>query len=218
MNIDSAGVERLAIDSLVSLSGKRILEVGFGAARETSFLVRLDNTLVAVDPDPSRLALAQQALPGVDFRTLDFLSTNWIQEFDLVVFSMALHHIQGLVQKNLALHKARQALKPGGQILVIEPSIVGTVTRIVCALDKSERQGLQEAREVLDECKKSWLCNTAEVAWWEFESVQEVISFFVDLARRGDPLVTEAQVSGVLDQLNLTGCLRLADFIDFYLL
>lgn len=219
MIIDGARVEATVIVELVDLPGKRILEIGFGAARETSFLVRSDNSVVALDPDPARLAAAQQLLPQVDFRTQDFLGTSWEGEFDLVVFSMSLHHIAGITGKKQALRKARRALKPQGRILVIEPSLRGTVTEVVCAFDNTEEQGLREAHAVLESEALSWKKVVPDVeVWWDFDSSHEVVDLFTALARRSDPDVSEEQVKAVLLQLGLEARITLDDIIDFYVL
>jgi SAM-dependent methyltransferase len=219
MIIDGARVEVTVIAELVDLLDKRILEIGFGAARETGFLVRSDNSVVALDPDPARLAAAQQLWPQVDFRTQDILSTSWEGEFDLVVFSMSLHHILGLTGKKQALRKARRALKPQGRILVIEPSLRGTVTEVVCAFDNTEERGLREARAVLESEAMSWKKVVPDVeVWWDFDSYIEVVDLFTALARRSDPNVSDAQVRAVLLQLGLEARITLDDIIDFYVL
>ena len=61
---DEAGVEAAAIGGLVSLDGKRVLDVGCGQGRLTAFAAAHAASVYAFDPSAENIALARAALTG----------------------------------------------------------------------------------------------------------------------------------------------------------
>ena len=59
---DEAGVETTAIDELVSLDGKRVLDVGCGEGRLTRFAAERAASVYAFDPNEENVAAARTAL------------------------------------------------------------------------------------------------------------------------------------------------------------
>ena len=59
---DERGVERTAIAELVSLDGKRVLDVGCGEGRLTTFAAERAATVYAFDPNAENVAAARSAL------------------------------------------------------------------------------------------------------------------------------------------------------------
>ena len=71
VTIDSEENEVRALSELAgSLAGKRILEIGCGDARLTNRYASQAAQVVAIDPNPERIAQARQnLLPGLEDRT-----------------------------------------------------------------------------------------------------------------------------------------------------
>jgi 2-polyprenyl-3-methyl-5-hydroxy-6-metoxy-1,4-benzoquinol methylase len=69
---DEAGVETTAIDALVSLNGKRVLDVGCGEGRLTSFAAARGATVYAFDPSADSVASARKALSREHRRRVRF--------------------------------------------------------------------------------------------------------------------------------------------------
>ncbi len=94
--IDPRELEMKALDELVDLSGMRVLDVGCGDGRTARRIARTARSVVGIDPDPERIALALKEEPEegscrVEFRvedavTIDFSSVS----LDAVVFTRSL--------------------------------------------------------------------------------------------------------------------------------
>jgi ubiquinone/menaquinone biosynthesis C-methylase UbiE len=59
---DEAGAETTAIADLVGLDGKRVLDVGCGEGRLTTFAAERAASVYAFDPNHERISLARAAL------------------------------------------------------------------------------------------------------------------------------------------------------------
>ncbi len=93
---DPEGTELAALDRLVSLSRKRVLEIGCGDGRLTWGLAERAGSVVAIDPDRQEITRARRALPR-GLRDRVRFEVGWGEslrfldgEFDVVVFSWSL--------------------------------------------------------------------------------------------------------------------------------
>jgi ubiquinone/menaquinone biosynthesis C-methylase UbiE len=69
---DQAGVEAAAIAAIVSLDGKRVLDVGCGEGRLTTFAAAHAASVYAFDPDAENVAAARAALSDEQRRRVRF--------------------------------------------------------------------------------------------------------------------------------------------------
>jgi 2-polyprenyl-3-methyl-5-hydroxy-6-metoxy-1,4-benzoquinol methylase len=69
---DEAGVETTAITDIVSLDGKRVLDVGCGEGRLTSFAAERAASVYAFDPSAENVAAARAALTGEQRKRVRF--------------------------------------------------------------------------------------------------------------------------------------------------
>jgi ubiquinone/menaquinone biosynthesis C-methylase UbiE len=69
---DEAGVEAAAIAAIVSLDGKRVLDVGCGEGRLTTFAAAHAASVYAFDPDAETVAAARAALSDEQRRRVRF--------------------------------------------------------------------------------------------------------------------------------------------------
>jgi ubiquinone/menaquinone biosynthesis C-methylase UbiE len=90
------GIELHQIERLVTLAGRRVLEIGCGAGRLTLQLARRASSVIAVDPDPARIAVATQAAASAGIRNIRFTVGSGERRqardgsVDTVVFSWSL--------------------------------------------------------------------------------------------------------------------------------
>jgi ubiquinone/menaquinone biosynthesis C-methylase UbiE len=133
--MQSDDIELAKIDTFVNLKGKRVLEVGCGDGRLSSFLVRKTGQLIAIDIDEKRLEKARRTVKDVDFRYGSGESLKFAESsFDLVFFGFSLHHLDGLA----ALSEAQRVLVPMGEILILEPTQRSEYTKLVSVFEKDE--------------------------------------------------------------------------------
>jgi 2-polyprenyl-3-methyl-5-hydroxy-6-metoxy-1,4-benzoquinol methylase len=69
---DEAGVEGAAVDALVSLRGKRVLDIGCGDGRLTRFAAAHAATVYAFDPNGEDVAAAKAALSAEEATRVRF--------------------------------------------------------------------------------------------------------------------------------------------------
>lgn len=94
--LDPEGAHLAALLRLADFTGRRVLELGCGDGRLTPGIAERAASVLAFDPEPDKVALAERALPAelrdrVEFRAA---AAEAIEippaSFDLVVFSWAL--------------------------------------------------------------------------------------------------------------------------------
>ncbi|MCF8105171.1 MAG: class I SAM-dependent methyltransferase [Desulfohalobiaceae bacterium] len=193
---DREQVTRQRIEKLVDLRGKQVLEIGCGQGRVTSMLIQDAGRIVAIDPDRSRIARARESLPGADFRVgtaqnLDFEDNS----FDLVLFSLSLHH----QESNTALEEAGRVLRQDGRALVLEPALDGEV-QTLATLFEDEAPALIYARQAIKGCSLGVEDTEVFYTEWVFEDLKELYNyhfeyynqeFAPEIARRIDEFLGE---------------------------
>lgn len=109
--------------------GKVVLEVGCGRGRITRDLARHARRVIAIDPDEKALqaARAYVAAGNVEFICCGGEAPACPEGFfDLVVYSLSLHHLpsERMLQ---SVQQAARLLRGGGKIIVVEPGSEGTL-------------------------------------------------------------------------------------------
>ena len=114
-----------AISLRESLTGQRFeraLEIGCGTGKNTEWLLQICDQIVCIDLSGEMLARAKAKLTTdrVTFQQADIINKDWDfanSNFDLVVFSLVLEHIDDLVP---VLRKTHGLLKKGGKVYIGE--------------------------------------------------------------------------------------------------
>jgi FkbM family methyltransferase len=69
---DQEGVETAAIGAVVSLAGKRVIDVGCGEGRLTAFAAKYAASVYAFDPNADSITVAREALTTEERRRVHF--------------------------------------------------------------------------------------------------------------------------------------------------
>ncbi len=122
------GRRRAIYDGLVRLSeaapGERVLDVGCGSgyfARRLARAVGTSGRIEGIDLSPESIAYATRRGPANAAFTVATAQRlpHDDDAFDVVVSSLALHHIEP-DQRPAALAEMRRVLRPGGRLLIVE--------------------------------------------------------------------------------------------------
>lgn len=125
--------------------GVRVLDVGCGTGSITAVANRgKGNTVIGLEPDPTRAALARSR--GFEVHE-ELLTSEFVERagrFDVIVFADVLEHIPD-PQKTLNI--AISALKPGGLILTSVPNVAHITVRLMLLFGRWEYQqvGIMDA-------------------------------------------------------------------------
>jgi len=118
----SAGSLAVAREKLLKLGPlQHILELAPGTGDWTKELVRIGQTVTAVDISPEMIEINRQrvANPRVEYKQADLFDWTPQQQYDLVFFAFWLSHVPpDLV--DVFLMKVRDALPPGGHLFIID--------------------------------------------------------------------------------------------------
>jgi 2-polyprenyl-3-methyl-5-hydroxy-6-metoxy-1,4-benzoquinol methylase len=103
--------------------GTRVLELGCGPGWLSIFLARCGADVLGTDISPGMIDVARRAADreasSARFEVADMEMLEVGRNFDACVIYEALHHTP---EPALVLRSARRALRPGGQLLLVEPN------------------------------------------------------------------------------------------------
>mgnify|MGYP001812161870 CR=1 FL=1 len=163
---------RIAQQILASenLEGRDVLEVGCGNGRISSLLIQSSCRLTAIDVDERLITEAASRVSGVTFVLGSGGKLNFPDNsFDVVVFTLSLHH-QDSVQ---ALSEAKRVLKQDGKIVVVEPVEDGEVEKLF-ALVVNENQEKRDAQRAILSCGLKLTQAQTFLAEWTFENIADL--------------------------------------------
>ena len=116
------------IEKVIPFKGLNVLEIGSGDGRRSAQLAARCEVLISIDPDREKVAEATaRQIPNAQFQVgmAQELSFN-NQQFDIVLFSLSLHHVPTEEMK-LAIDEAIRVLRPSGHLIFVEPSGIGSL-------------------------------------------------------------------------------------------
>jgi len=109
-------------------SGARVLDVGCATGSFGELIAKNCNAdVIGIEPDPDRAALAISRGLNVRLGTLQPSLIQEIGAFDIVLFADVLEH---LPNPHATLFLAREALKPGGSVIVSVPNVAHWSVRL----------------------------------------------------------------------------------------
>ena len=174
--MESHDIELRKIDAFVDLRNKRVLEVGCGNGRLSSFLFKKAKSLTAIDIDQTQLEDARRMIKGVDFRFGSGESLEFPEDsFDLVFFGFSLHHQNSIT----ALSEAQRVLVPTGEILILEPTERSEYTKLVSVFEKEEPVLLRRAAQTIASLGKFVSRKETFVVNHSFENAESFFQHYV---------------------------------------
>jgi SAM-dependent methyltransferase len=189
------------------------LEIGCGDGRLSVWLKAQVGSLVGIDPARAALYQAQGADFGLDLLAASGQALPFAPDvFDLVLFSLSLHHHQDCEQ---ALGEARRVLGPEGCLLVLEPRLDSELSR-VCSLFQVEDQDLRRARKALDRLPGP-LKRVRIEARWRFADARALIDWVTSYYHRTVTVDQTRQMLGHLGGRAKDRPLVVEDDLDCYL-
>ena len=174
MELDKEKTEIRMIERFADLKGNRVLEVGCGNGHLTSLLAEKSAELVGIDPDGASIAEARRNIKGVNFRIGSGEALEFEDEsFDLVIFTMSLHHHTDCV---LALREAHRTLKKDGRLLILEPAVDGETQRIY-HLFANETPAIERALDATNSSDFNLEQHETFYKNWVFKDKEELYSY-----------------------------------------
>ncbi len=125
------------VEKEITLSGKNILEIGCGNGSRSAQIANRCRYLVALDPAPELIALANQHNHVGNIEYVLGKAENLVfpnKQFDAVVFTLSLHHVP-IEKMSKAIDEAVRVTKKDGYIIFLEPTEEGTFFEAEIAFD-----------------------------------------------------------------------------------
>lgn len=100
-------------------AGSRVLDMGCGAGRTTSYISENGCRVVGADVSASLIKKAKDLYPDIDLRVMDARNLDFKDDsFDAVFFSFnGIDNLASIQERNKAIIEMRRVLKPGGRLI-----------------------------------------------------------------------------------------------------
>src|SRR5918912_445216 len=118
---DYRELQRETARATAGLRAERILELGIGTGETTRRVLELHPGahLTGIDSSPAMLARAREAFPAADLREARLDDPLPEGPFDLVVSTLAVHHLDSAGKADL-FRRVAAALRPGGRFVLAD--------------------------------------------------------------------------------------------------
>lgn len=171
-----------AIQTQVSFSGRKVLEIGCGIGTRTSQISQIASHVTAIDPDDANIVQAMlSSSSNVEFLVGSAESLPFVAEdFDIVFFTLSFHHVPGHLM-NAALDEAIRVVRRDGYIIFLEPAFTGSFFEselMFDACDGDERLVKSRAyAAMLEHHGLKEVCELFDETIFTFESVDDFMEF-----------------------------------------
>lgn len=179
------------LDILETINAKNILDVGCGAGGLSRLLAQNGYQICGIDPSETHILKARELLREGEFITAGAEDIPKAEaSFDAVVLVNSFHHVPAVAMHD-ALDECYRVLRPGGELIIIEPLARGSFFEAMRPLE-DETEIRNHARTIIE--------GAAELPHWTEMSCLELdrtSSFenenaFIELVVGVDPSRTAA--------------------------
>lgn len=199
MKINQDLIELKKIKEFVELNEKKVLEIGCGDGRITNFLKDDVKEIIAIDSELDQIEKAKKEIAGVDFQVGLAENLNFGESvFDIVLFTLSLHHCNDIKK---ALQETKRVLSREGKLIIIEPVHDGELQAFF-SLDCDEKKELSHAKQEIKDSSFNILREEVFYTKWSFDSVDELITFFLNEGYNGDKGFEPKLINLLGDRIN----------------
>jgi SAM-dependent methyltransferase len=110
------------LSGVMPASGRRALDLGCGAGRQSAALAGRFAEVDAIDLSGAMIELARsrRSRPNITYRQADLLDVDGAGRYDFILSVMTLHHLPDL---GAALRHIKALLAPGGRVVLVDAVI-----------------------------------------------------------------------------------------------
>lgn len=190
------------ITTILKDAGARdVLDIGCGHGALARLLVREGLAVTAIDPAPDAIAAAQETVPDAQFTVAGAEALPFDPgSFDACVFLNSLHHVPVPLMAQ-ALHEALRVLRPGGEVIVVEPLAEGPFFEVMRPVE-DETEIRRAAMAAIDALCSAGVATGPAPQTWSRPTPVANTEAFIDTLARVDPArraVAEAQRERLAD-------------------
>lgn len=165
---------------------RRVLDIGCGAGALAARLGQAGFQVTGVDPRAEAVAAARRAAPEAHFLQLPAEEMPAeIGPFDAACMVNALHHVAAGAMRP-ALLRALSLLRPGGELLVVEPVAGGSFFRCMRPVD-DETEERAQAIAAIEAVIERGEATQRDLRRWDRESRFDGLQGFIDYLLEADP-------------------------------
>lgn len=168
-------------DPIVQFSNKAVLEIGCGKGHYTKQLARVAGSIMAIDPDEEsvKVASTQNTEVNIVYQIGSAVVLDFVDEtFDIVVFTLSLHHVPDL-EMITAINEAIRVVKENGYIIFLEPATDGTFFEAELIFDACDGDELKEKElahnTIMSHPKLEHVQEIDDRTIFEFDSVEDFV-------------------------------------------
>lgn len=173
-----------ALLQLIALEGRKVMDIGCGDGNFAAALAAGGARVIGVEPNPVQAARNRERETGPALQLIEAGAEALPvadSSQDLLVFRFSLHHIPAPLYPRV-FEEAARALKPGGQLYIIEPLAEGS-SQYVMELFHDETRVREAAQAALEALTPTWFSAPAR---YRYEVRREYDSFDAYVRRYGN--------------------------------
>src|SRR6056297_1157723 len=172
-----------------------VLDIGCGDGGLTRMLTTAGHAVTGLDPSAAAIAAARERVPEARFEVAGAESLPFNpHSFDACIFLNSLHHVP-VPEMGRALHEALRVLRPGGEVIVVEPLAEGPYFEVMRPVD-DETEIRRAAIAAIDAAMTLGMATGPDPITWSRPTPVADTEAFIDTLARVDPArraVAEAQ-------------------------
>jgi SAM-dependent methyltransferase len=180
---------------LTETGARDVLDIGCGEGALARLLLRRGLAVTGIDPAPDAVAAAQETAPEAWFTVAGAEALPFDPgSFDACIFLNSLHHVP-VPLMGRALREALRVLRPGGEVIVVEPLAEGPFFEVMRPVE-DETEIRRAAMAAIDAICSAGAATCPAPETWSRPTPVADTEAFIDTLARVDPArraVAEAQ-------------------------